>query len=123
VLKINNAHLEMGVTERYVTPISKWATAVEADHGVVVDRFAPIIIENLRKAGVQNTKKQERRVFDWLDSFAGVWIHAAWEYTEKGGKTKRAGVCIGPEHGSVGPDLVKEAALSTNPRRAELPPR
>jgi adenine-specific DNA-methyltransferase len=69
-----------------------------------------MIIENLRKAGVQNTKKQERLVFDRLEFFAGTWLHAAGEYTEKGGKTKRVAVCIGPEHGTVGPDLVKEAA-------------
>jgi len=31
-------------------------------------------------------------------------------YTDKDGKPRRAAVCIGPEHGTVGPDLVKEAA-------------
>jgi adenine-specific DNA-methyltransferase len=75
-----------------------------------VDRFIPMIIENLRKAGVQNTKKQERLTFDRLEPYAGTWLHAAGEYTEKGGKAKRVAVCIGPEHGTVGPDLVKEAA-------------
>ena len=29
---------------------------------------------------------------------------------EKSGQTRRVGVCIGPEHGTVGPELVKEAA-------------
>jgi adenine-specific DNA-methyltransferase len=82
----------------------------ESEFGPTVDRFVPMIIENLRKAGVQNTKKQERLVFDRLDPFAGTWLHAAGEYTEKGGKAKRVAVCIGPEHGTVGPDLVKEAA-------------
>ncbi len=75
-----------------------------------IDRFVPMIIENLRKAGVQNTKKQERLVFERLDSFAGTWLHAAGEYTEKGGRSKRVAVCIGPEHGTVGSELVKEAA-------------
>ena len=38
--------------------------------------FATMILENLRKAGVQNTKKTERLKFDTLDPYAGQWIHA-----------------------------------------------
>ncbi len=73
-------------------------------------QFGNIIIDNLKKAGVQNTIKNERLKFDKLESFAGLWIHAEGEYTEKDGTVKRAAVCIGPEHGTVGPELVKEAA-------------
>ena len=69
-----------------------------------------MILDNLRKAGVQNTIKNERLNFDWLEPFAGEWIHAEGEYTEKDGKARRVAVCIGPEHGTVGPQLVKEAA-------------
>jgi adenine-specific DNA-methyltransferase len=72
-------------------------------------QFDTMIIENLRKAGVQNTVKNERLKFDRLESYAGLWIQAAGEYTE-GNKTKRVAVSIGPEHGTVGPDQVKEAA-------------
>lgn len=73
-------------------------------------QFGNIIIDNLKKAGVQNTIKNERLRFDTLDAHAGQWIHAVGQYTEKDGSVKRAAVCIGPEHGTVGPDLVKEAA-------------
>jgi adenine-specific DNA-methyltransferase len=73
-------------------------------------QFGNIIIENLKKAGVQNTIKNERLKFDRLDVHAGVWIHAEGEYTEKDGKTRRVGLCIGPEHGTVGPELVRDAA-------------
>lgn len=73
-------------------------------------QFGNIIIENLKKAGVQNTIKNERLKFDRLEVYPGVWIHAEGEYTEKDGKSRRAAVCIGPEHGTVGPDLVKDAA-------------
>ena len=73
-------------------------------------QFGNIIIDNLKKAGVQNTVKNERLRFDTLDTHAGQWIHAVGQYTEKDGSVKRAAVCIGPEHGTVGPDLVKEAA-------------
>ena len=74
------------------------------------DTFATTILENLRKAGVQNTIKGERLKFDSLDPFAGEWIHAQGRYTEKDGKEKRAAICIGPEHGTVGAQLIKEAA-------------
>jgi len=72
--------------------------------------FATMIIENLRKARVQNTKKDERLKFDRLDPFAGTWIHATGEFTDSDGKAKRVAVSIGPEHGTVGPLQVKEAA-------------
>jgi adenine-specific DNA-methyltransferase len=74
------------------------------------DGFATMIIDNLRKAGVQNTVKNERLKFDSLNPYAGEWIHAEGHYTEADGTTKRAGVCIGPEHGTVGAQLIKEAA-------------
>ena len=72
--------------------------------------FATMIIENLRKAGVQNTRKSERLTFDRLDPYAGAWLHAAGDYTDAGGKTRRVAVSLGPEHGTVGPMQVKEAA-------------
>ncbi|GMU82463.1 MAG: hypothetical protein AMXMBFR47_23340 [Planctomycetota bacterium] len=72
--------------------------------------FATMIIENLRKAGVQNTRKNERLTFERLDPFAGTWIHATGEFADEKGKNKRVAVSIGPEHGTVGPQQVKEAA-------------
>ena len=74
------------------------------------DKFGQMIIENLRKAGVQNTKKNERLKFDSLEPYAGEWIHAEGRYTEKDGPTRRAAVTIGPEYGTVGPELLKAAA-------------
>lgn len=73
-------------------------------------QFANVIIENLLKAGVQNTIKNERLKFDRLDVFPGQWIHGEGEYTEKSGDVRRVALCLGPEHGTVGPELVKEAA-------------
>ena len=46
--------------------------------------FVSMILENLRKAGVQNTVKNERLKFDRLEPFAGVWLHAQGEYSENG---------------------------------------
>ena len=72
--------------------------------------FATMILDNLRKAGVQNTRKSERLTFDRLDPYAGAWLHAVGEYTEADAKSRRVAVSIGPEHGTVGPQQVKEAA-------------
>src|SRR5271157_481350 len=72
--------------------------------------FATMILDNLRKAGVQNTFKNERLKFDRLESHAGAWIHATGEYTNGDGKLRRVAVTIGPEYGTVTPQQVKEAA-------------
>ncbi len=74
------------------------------------DKFGQMILDNLRTAGVQNTRKAERLKFDSLAPYAGQWIHAEGKYTDADGKEKRAAICIGPEHGTVGPELIKEAA-------------
>jgi adenine-specific DNA-methyltransferase len=81
-------------------------TGVVSDPAPFIDR----IIENLRKAGVQNTVKGERLNFDRLDRWpGGVYVHAAGEYSE-GGARKTVALCIGPEYGTVGVELVREAA-------------
>jgi len=72
-------------------------------------QFETMIIENLRKAGVQGTTKGQRIKFERLELHAGEWIQAIGEY-EENGKTKRVAVSLGPEHGTVGPQQVKEAA-------------
>lgn len=72
--------------------------------------FTGMILDNLRKAGVQNTRKAERLTFDRLDPYAGTWLHATGEYTDADDQPRRVAVSIGPEHGTVGPQQVKEAA-------------
>ena len=72
--------------------------------------FEAMILDNLVRAGVQNTKKRERIKFETLVPYAGMWLHATGTYTDVEEKTKRVAVCIGPEQGTVGPQLVKDAA-------------
>lgn len=74
------------------------------------DDFGRMVLENMRKAGVQNTYKDERLKFDTLHPHAGEWIQGSGEYTDKSGTVKRVAICIGPEHGTVGSLLIKEAA-------------
>jgi len=100
-----------------LSPHRVLSTADENLDGTVTEQearkeqdFTSMILENLKKAGVQNTRKDERLTFDRLDPYAGTWLHAAGEYTDADGKTKRVAVSLGPEHGTVGPQQVKEAA-------------
>lgn len=74
------------------------------------DDFGRIILDNLCVAGVQNTIRGERLRFDTLEPYANPVLHGRGEYTERDGKRRRVAVCIGPEHGTVGSLLVKEAA-------------
>ncbi|BAZ97476.1 site-specific DNA-methyltransferase [Dehalococcoides mccartyi] len=86
------------------------AAELEAQKEASAGQFETMILDNLKKAGVENRVKKERLRFDRLEPYAGEWLHAEGEYTEKDGKIRRVAVCIGPEHGTVGPDLVKDAA-------------
>ncbi len=87
-------------------------TATEAAGASDADSptFEQTILDNLRKAGVHNTFKGEAITFDRLDLFAGTWIQAEGEFTDADGKARRVAVSLGPEHGTVGPDAIKEAA-------------
>jgi len=86
-----------------------------SEHGFTVKMlagggFANLVLDNLRTAGVQNTVRNERLKFDSLSVYPGQWISGEGWYSEKDGTRKRVAVCIGPEHGTVGPELIKEAA-------------
>jgi len=72
-------------------------------------KFEQTILENLRVSGVQNTRKSERLNFASLEAFTGTYLQASGTYLENQ-QTKRVAVCIGPEHGTVTPALVREAA-------------
>jgi adenine-specific DNA-methyltransferase len=87
-------------------PASERAAEVDPKAG----KFEQMILDNLRRAGVQNTRKEERIKFDRLEPFPGTWIQALGEYPDATGKKRAVAVSIGPEHGTVGPEQVKEAA-------------
>ena len=83
----------------------------ETESGQDSDRpFATTVLDNLTKAGVQNTVRDEHLDFDWVEPFAGAYIGARGQYTDKDGETRRVAMSIGPEHGTVGSAHVKEAA-------------
>lgn len=79
--------------------------------GEVITDFAHVVYENLKTAGVQNTKKGERLMLENLRPFASRTglIQFEGRYQEKN-QSKRAAVCIGPEYDTVGYELVRRAA-------------
>ncbi len=71
--------------------------------------FEQMILENLKAAGVQQAHKADRITFTALTGWPGTYICAEGRYME-GEASKRAGIFIGPEFGTVSrPDLVEAA--------------
>jgi adenine-specific DNA-methyltransferase len=73
--------------------------------------FTQVVYENLKTAGVQNTRKGEALTFEWLKPFASksALIQFEGRYFEQG-EPKRAAICVGPEYDTVGYELVRRAA-------------
>jgi len=72
-------------------------------------RFVATILDNLRASGVDNRIKGERLRFETLEPYPGTWLQAEGTYMEAD-VPKRAAVALGPEFGTVGAELVREAA-------------
>lgn len=72
--------------------------------------FIKVVLDNLKASGVQNTKKNERLEFTELRPYAGTPLIAAEARYMEGDTEKRAAVVIGPEYGTVGWGLVRDAA-------------
>ena len=71
--------------------------------------FASVILENLKIAGVQQSKKEDKIEFSSLVPWPGAFVAAEGRYLE-GNVERRAAVFIGPEFGTVSrPDLVDAA--------------
>ena len=81
--------------------------------------FGQIILENLKRSGVQQAHREDRITFTSLTPWPGRFVCADGRYVEGGsgddddapaGPERRAAVFIGPEFGTVSrPDLVEAA--------------
>ena len=75
--------------------------------------FVPMILENLKTAGVQQAHKDDKITFTSLVPWPGDLVCAEGRYMEGDAETgteKRAAIFIGPEFGTVSrPDLVQAA--------------
>ncbi|WP_241967119.1 hypothetical protein [Pseudokineococcus lusitanus] len=98
-------------TEMDEKPASEESPDAGAD--VVDDRptYERTVLDNLRTAGVQNGRRDERLVFDSLEPHPGVAVQAVGTRRDAEDETpQRIAVALGPEYGTVSPDLVKQAA-------------
>lgn len=64
------------------------------------DNYRAAILENLRKAGVQQADKADKVSFTTLQPWPGDWLAAEGRYLE-GETERRAGILIGPEYGTL----------------------
>jgi adenine-specific DNA-methyltransferase len=77
--------------------------------------FEQTILANLRTAGIQNGRKQERLTFDTVDPYPASYIQAVGERDDAPEATpRRVGITIGPQYGTVGPSYIKDAAREAN---------
>jgi adenine-specific DNA-methyltransferase len=72
--------------------------------------FVPTILDNLKKAGVQNTIKQDHLNFDWMEAYPGLWVNARGAFTDSESLERTVAISIGPEYGTVDADHIREAA-------------
>lgn len=110
IVRVTGPFTAESLSPHVAVPIGSEVGAGATENGEHdVQRFHTTVMDHLRKAGVQNTVRSERLVFDSLEPWAGVYVHAVGEYREVG-TVKRAAVAIGPEYGTVNAEFVREAA-------------
>jgi adenine-specific DNA-methyltransferase len=93
--------------------------AVNTKHTEVAVRdeatFEQTILANLRTAGIQNGRRDERLTFDAVESYAATHIQAVGEREDAGdGAPRRVGITVGPQYGTVDPSFIKDAAREAN---------
>jgi len=71
--------------------------------------FTEMILEQIKIAGVQQAHKEDKITFSLFKPWPGQFICAEGGYTEKG-VTKRAGIMVGPEFGTVSRQDLVDAA-------------
>ncbi|MXZ97967.1 MAG: site-specific DNA-methyltransferase [Acidimicrobiaceae bacterium] len=110
-------------TVESLSPHRNRTPAAESDRSHVSDDsnadFVGMIVENLRESGIQNGMRAERLEFDLVEPHAGAHIQAVGSRTAAGPDgISRAGICIGPQFGTVGAAFVKDAAREARADRS-----
>lgn len=72
--------------------------------------FVELVLDNLRRAGVQNGYRDERLELGWLEPHPGTWVHAIGGFSDAEGNNQTVAISVGPETGTVGREHVAEAA-------------
>ena len=97
VLEMQDDHLAPSATDNYDDP---------RDAG----NFVQVMLDTLKASGVQQADRNARIAFTSVVPWPGYLVCAEGTYDDAEGKTRRAGILIGPEFGTVSrPDLVQAA--------------
>jgi len=73
--------------------------------------FVSTVLENLRTSGVQNTFRGERLTFSTIEPTASDGnLQASGTMEDSEGAVRTIAIAIGPQYGTVSPDMVKDAA-------------
>jgi adenine-specific DNA-methyltransferase len=80
------------------------------DAAEAAEEFNETILRNLEKSGIQNGLKKERLKFEFVEPFAGLFVHAIG-VQESGDETsgRKVAIAVGPQYGTVSPSFIKEA--------------
>lgn len=85
--------------------------ALSPDEASSGSSFEQTILANLRAAGIQNGRRDERLSFDSVESYAGVHVQAVGvREGASEGTPRRVGITVGPQYGTVDGRFIKEAA-------------
>ena len=102
--------LAVGADDELIDPLDRHPTRErEADDRDLAD-FATMVLENLKKSGVQQAHKEGKINFTSLAPWPGEYIAAEGRFDDADGKEKRAGIFIGPEFGTISQPDLKAAA-------------
>jgi adenine-specific DNA-methyltransferase len=69
-----------------------------------------MVLDNLKKSGVQQAHKEDKIDFTSLVPWPGDYIAAEGRFNDANGKEQRAGIFIGPEFGTISQPDLKAAA-------------
>jgi adenine-specific DNA-methyltransferase len=71
--------------------------------------FEQSILDNLRRAGIQNGRRSERIEFETVEPYAGQYIQAVGVKKGAGDDGVRIGIAIGPQYGTVSQRFARDA--------------
>ena len=97
-------------TVESLSPHRMISAGVEQPKSKENTNFLSVILENLKTAGVQHARKEDKIEFLSVSPYPGDLVCAEGRYISKEGKEMRAGIFVGPEYATVTrPDLVEAA--------------
>ncbi|WP_153555573.1 site-specific DNA-methyltransferase [Roseimaritima sediminicola] len=107
--------LSVDEDDELIDPLEQATARDQGDTGQVAD-FATMVLDNLKKSGVQQAHKEDKIDFTSLAPWPGEYIVAEGRYikgeegSEKGETEVRAGIFVGPEFGTISQPDLKAAA-------------